>query len=359
LVPRVLDPDALLILPEYYYYPGEFGSVEAIYNNRKILESNVNLHEWITTVFAEEGFGHIRLFTQPHPRREPERFPSISPHAMKILPDHKTKVVFCHFIRPLGFGIVYGDGEFYFFALSLDAGQFSLKKGTAVRFKNLAIVTLSPSKNEILSYDREFLRIHTMSDKWAHEALLKNPRFSERMCQISRSSLRRLPEDSQSVTMKLPEAIVCFASSAKFNVTAVGCQDGKLRIRSNETGLKVATISLDGEIPSSILITPKWGFIVVFTGKSLFLFSVNGVLGKKVPYPRVVQKWFTFYDRDGFDFIAFVDVNGRLQYFDAMEPEHVTEIAYEGTLVGFDYIARYNCFFIVSESGNLSIVPRP
>jgi hypothetical protein len=354
-----VDSDALLVLPEYYFFPGEVGSVVAIYENRKILESNGKLPEWITMVFAEEGLGHNLLFSQPHPPRQIEPFPAISRQEMAVMAEQKGKPVFCHFIKPLVFGVVCETGSFCFFVISFNGTQFKLRKENPVRFHNFAIVSLFPGNHEILSYDREFLRIHTLNEKCGvYEVLLKNPKFSERICQISRSSLRRVPDDSRPLVIKLPDPIVCFASSAKFNVTAVGCEDGKLRIRSNETGLKVATVSLDGEVAKSILITPKWGFIVVWTATSLFLFSVNGVLGKKVTWNRVIEKWFAFHDRDGFDFVAFVDEDKQLMYFEAMDPDTVLQLPYEGTIVGFDYLARYNCFFIISDTGKLNIIPR-
>jgi hypothetical protein len=118
----------------------------------------------------------------------------------------------------------------------------------------------------------------------------------------------------------VPARIACFARSQKFNITAIGCLDAQLSIRSNETGLKVATVSLDGEIATHLLIMKGWGFIVALTDRHFFVLTVNGLLVQKVERTCGFTHWFTFRIPPGFDYIGLSLGKGKLRYFEAADP---------------------------------------
>lgn len=83
----------------------------------------------------------------------------------------------------------------------------------------------------------------------------------------------------------IPAQIMCFASSRKFNRVVAGCEDGKLRIWSMASGMKIVTLNLDKEVPVAVLITRGWGMNMVKTAESIFVFDVNGFRsGKRIGY---------------------------------------------------------------------------
>jgi len=195
------------------------------------------------------------------------------------------------------------------------------------------------------------------------EVALKKPVFSEDCCQISDSMIGVVSVERGFRLREfaiVPDTIVCITRSKKFNVTAIACSDGKLRIRSNQTGAKVATVSLDNEIGERILITRSWGFIVVKTERSIFVFTVNGVLKHRIADPGEWRDWFTFRTRDGVDYVVINEADGRVKWFEAGDPANVIEVSdWQFGVVAWSYCWKHDCFFIVLESGELLFKPRP
>jgi hypothetical protein len=144
----------------------------------------------------------------------------------------------------------------------------------------------------------------------------------------------------------------------RYNITAVGCEDGKLRIRSNVTGKKVATVNLDNEIATSIIITDRWGLIVIKTPGSLFVFTSNGMLVKKVPDRTVIRLWTAFHTRDKFDFVCYQDIDFNVFYFEAADPAARIKLDTEPNLCAIQFDWRRNCFVFVAVTGKVMIIPR-
>jgi hypothetical protein len=84
--------------------------------------------------------------------------------------------------------------------------------------------------------------------------------------------------------------------------------------------MKIATVDLDGEVPTHILITKGWGFIVARTDGHIVVLTVNGLLVQKIKIPGGFSRWFTFRFPPGFDYIGLYMDNGSLHYFEAAQP---------------------------------------
>jgi hypothetical protein len=147
-------------------------------------------------------------------------------------------------------------------------------------------------------------------------------RLSDAVCQTSGFDLMMSAVDGQRIKFAkvatFTERIVCFAASKKFNIAAVECNDCKLRIRSIRTRFKIATMELDSDVPVTMLITKAWGFVVVKTEKSIFIFTLNGMPVNKLP--TTVENWFTFSTMEGADYVAIVGQDGELSQFEVGEP---------------------------------------
>jgi hypothetical protein len=186
--------------------------------------------------------------------------------------------------------------------------------------------------------------------------------MSNEMCQVSESKLSRLDYDDSHVVFTpptdLPERILCFASSKNFDRTVACCADGMLRIRSNRTGRKVATLGLDHEVAVRVLITRIWGLTVVKSIDSIFVFDVNGHPVKKVAHAAQIRLWTTFRNRAGFDYVAYQDTDLNIKYFEAPFPNRLANLQIDtaGSPVAcMTYNWRTNCFTFIAESGRVIV----
>jgi hypothetical protein len=141
-------------------------------------------------------------------------------------------------------------------------------------------------------------------------------------------------------------------------VTAVGCSDGNLRIKHNDSRLKCATVSLDEEIPARVLITRRWGFIVVKTDDSVFVFTVNGTRVAKLAIPAELRLWTSYYTREGFDFVLYQGKDLAVAYFEAGNPGKQERVDMPVELCGMSYDWRQDVFIFVTKAGKLIVYPR-
>jgi hypothetical protein len=119
-------------------------------------------------------------------------------------------------------------------------------------------------------------------------------------------------------------------------------------------------VSLNNEAAKKILITKGWGFIAVKTEEAIFVFTVNGILMHRIPDSGVWRDWFTFRTRDGVDWIVINGVDGTIKWFEAGEPGNGAGLQdWRGMVCAWVYCWRFDCFFIVLETGQLLVQPRP
>jgi hypothetical protein len=356
-------PRALFVMPEYYFLADDGRSPAAVYRNRKTLEAREDLDVWITLASGPKFRHPLPFADAPHPPRVPYVPPVMSPATFQLT-DSGT-LTFCAFLRRgLRFRFVSATGTVSERALLQVGTKWSLEPPTVwpAAFDMSKDGTFASTPNEVIrAACREFVVVGTTPTPVVAEVSLASFEISEDCCQLSITELGTF-HIGTTVTIEcfatVPERILCFARSNKFNITAVGCQDGKLRIRSNETGLKVATVSLGGEIATRILITRSWGFIAVKTDESIFVFTVNGLIVGKIEDKSRWRRWFTFRTRVGVDFIGFSMEDGTIKYIEAAEPENVATLPIAGAVCAWTYLWRQDCFGVVHERGMLFLVPR-
>jgi hypothetical protein len=358
------ESQSLFSLPEIYYLPQTCQSFDVVYNNRLRLENIENFDVWVSKAFGSphSNFLHMQLFHKPHPKRL-KLEPPQSVLAQTFMSDSRQqKIVFFWAMKSVC-GCVYEDGTVTFGRIAIDENSakyeqllrssiepkspvFGLADGLAVYNETLAILT---PEGTFVKTDRLFLKMFVVS---------------ETVCQVSETRFMKLHFDGRSIHLvkfsDVPARVLCFASAKKFNRTVAGCDDGKLRIRSNQTGKKVATIDLEGELPLKVLITKKWGLIVVKTVDLLLVFDINGFPVAKVPRPGDIVWWISFRTRDGFDFVAYQTDDLNCAYFEAARPEKVGQLEIGVTgLIGIMYHWRSDCFVYIIETGKIVVTSRP
>jgi hypothetical protein len=358
----------MIAAPELYFAPEFTRSFDKVYENRAKLEACKNLDVWLSKVFGtdRDNFLHRRVFMTPHLPRMP--FPESTPGIWKIniCVELKQKILFCHLTACLentyNFLCVYTNGKIVFEQIFFEDGEaqfMSTKTGSGVSSGHFFGVG-----EGIIHYDSHLISFITANVTVKRDRVYLNQFIvSESICQVSETELCRLSIGSHFIELTnfttIPAGILCFASCSKFNVTAVGCDDGKLRIRSNLTGRKVITVGLENEIPIAILITPAWGLIVVKTISSIFVFDVNGFSVRKVGCEMEFLRWTAFHTRDGFDFIAYQDSDQNSFCFEAANPAAVVPLqAGNAPLVCVAHDWRTDRFIFVAEAGNVLIFTR-
>jgi hypothetical protein len=169
---------------------------------------------------------------------------------------------------------------------------------------------------------------------------------------VSASALTLLP------FIAIPDRFCCFATDFRVGITVIGSRDGNLRIRLNRTTLKLATVSLGGELPLKILITRKWGFIVVKTATKIRVFTSNGLFVSEAMNSADIKSWTCFRSFDGFDFVAYDSGDGKLRYFEAADPTQLRSIQVQGKIQAFTFAWRVDRFLIATSDGIVHLCPR-
>lgn len=163
-------------------------------------------------------------------------------------------------------------------------------------------------------------------------------------------------------------SIVCSAVSSSFHSVFVGTRDGSLLFCSLNSGSVVKIVSLGECRPVSIMVTPAWGFVVVYMTKIeegmvkhiLSLFTINGDLIRTTNLEHAIKTWSCFRTRDGFDFITFADDQGDCYIFEAFylspgSPFHNSE----SRVYSIFYMNRDSLAVLVTENGKIVFVPVP
>jgi hypothetical protein len=214
----------------------------------------------------------------------------------------------------------------------------------------------------VVAYDGDTLTL--MSHRiWIHRKidLYEKLTFSEHIAVTGFSTISRLTVSPTALGFAafadLPERVTSFASSRRFGIAAVACQDGMLRIRSFHKGVKIATVSIGAEVAQRMLITKKWGFIVVKTDRTILVFNLHGLFVNKSTNDATIKSWTSFRSSDGFDFVAYDDGLGKLWYFEAIEPAKLVAIDIGTTVSSMCYHWRSDRFLVLLNDGTIQFVP--
>jgi hypothetical protein len=357
----------LFALPELYFLP-ESASARQVHDNRKKLEGFQNLEVWICKVFGTAKFSHRRLFAERVAPRLP--FKPLEPDFSEAKVQLESEIIFAGSFKSdhetAEFGCILRTGRHVIirvgFAEKTVAASGNRKLGANMaewRFWTIA------DRRAIIAYSKSTLSCVTDNWIFSKSVVLPCPAFSEAVALVSPTRLSRFAFSANAASFtaqfcNLRERVVCFASSRRFGVTAVACGDGKLRIRSNKNGLKMATASLAGEIADVVIITKSWGYIVVKTIRTVFVFTVNGGFVAKSKNSARLGKWTTFRNFDGFDLVAFEDGKGKLWCFEPIDPGKVEQISIGITNVAaitFDW--RRNRFVVLGADGSVALFAGP
>jgi hypothetical protein len=339
------EKDNLGCVPERYFFPEAGFDVQDVYERRKLLEVSQRLPVWIDRVFNAAIYaGKTGVVLGPLQQDQASRtllekgaekdaLVGCDAQSLNTL-SADQRIIFCASYDSLNFVMVLETGKIVFWSEHIDL-EFIPSPPSVLDARESPLTaplskwSFSTTKIGLWAYDHQTVLLLGVGPDLGvlvtkYEGVyLETPQICGRLLKSSNTAFRRI-DQKMPLFFEVPAKIVCFASSPEFNIIAVGCQDSKLRIRDYEQGSKLKTASLDGEIPVKILVTEKWGFIVVQTLLYWFVFSVNGLRLKKVRNEYEVCHWAQYHTADGFDFITFCDRQG-VYHFEALYPERVKQ----------------------------------
>jgi hypothetical protein len=146
--------------------------------------------------------------------------------------------------------------------------------------------------------------------------------------------------------------------SASFGVAVVATEDSFLNVHSLASGELTAVIDLKGGEPDRFLVTPFWGLVVVLIRLEITVFTINGDDVGRMEVEAEIREWITYSDRNGFDFVAFVDVGNRIGLFEAGAPGEVKWLGGKySNLLALRYLEDRKCIAGIAEEGALTLYP--
>jgi len=154
----------------------------------------------------------------------------------------------------------------------------------------------------------------------------------------------------------------CCAISPTFHVVCVCSRDGCIVVHSLETALAIRVIDLGPCTPQNVIVTPAWGFIVVYltrvidgkTANFISVHTINGIFVRETKAPCPVSKLTSWKSHDGFDFIAVSSDRGAIMvaevfYLEFSKPE----IRTMAQPLSLDYIESADTLISVVNNGKI------
>ena len=371
----------IFIAPEFYFFPEIFSEkrlppwangskYEFVYKMRKLLESPTitkYLPSWIDVVWGADGqrstdYNHKVLFQHPHPQKELINNKRYSTHQI-IVSD--CPLLFASFYENnilctitsstvSFFRIVSNEGEI---RLSDENGK--LKKYEITESDNCNFFL---SDHKVMRYDRKnlnlsiFSPISTIHNKpvICYKEDFKGY-FNSFIFYEDNSSLKLYDSNKSYLSEK---EIVCYTVSQSYSSLVYATIDGSIHIISIPSGKPINTVDLK-QIPTKMLITSCWGFIVILCGLNLTVMSINGYIIKTYKFEYEIKFWKTFRTNDGFDYIFYVFDDDKLGVFEVMYPEKQCSICDATDLIDAHFIKESEVILTLTKSGKIAVYPIP
>jgi hypothetical protein len=397
------------LCPEFFFGPEYFSEdfqlpgwcndpYEFVYCHRKALEqpeiSNV-LHRWIDLIFgvatqgkaasaarnvfssllfmssqeADEsstkrnGCMPLTLFTQPHPSRKSPIILTVSEESRCSL-DHgnfefvhiiETTNTSLTFLAVVHKSILLGKSDFVTVTHTI-IGEFfcDCSLFTAYSGGLIAVDTVHSLIYHVK--DRTIIR---NSFPWIQQiaSCSQTVIVADHNGQIFRMRRNEFPS-ADLVTSITHEYICALAVSHKFQTIAIGTFDGCIALSSLADGSLRRSFDA-GEAPRRIVITDGWGFIIVDTGYTFSLFSINGRPIRHVKIGCSVTEIITWTCERGCDFVAIATENKQVHVFEAFYLR-VDESIYNAPdkVMAMRYIVRSRALALVTASGDVILLPK-
>jgi WD40 repeat protein len=160
--------------------------------------------------------------------------------------------------------------------------------------------------------------------------------------------------------------IISVAVCSDFGAVVSGTSDGSVLIFSLTSRTVVHVLKLGNRVPQRILISHKWGFIIVYETESkggellryIEVFTINGVLVRREQVSFDINLWCAFTSKKGFDFAIAADPKGSLYIFEVFYVNIVKVLDRCGDrLVEVTYVQDAGVVVALSCTGMSFVIP--
>jgi hypothetical protein len=347
-------------LPEWSRDASEF-----VYKHRKLLESDAmseDIPQWIDHMFGK--FSPTRLFTHLHPHRKclKRGGPFFSQTIVAI---DRRPLVFAQVIEVnfpvLQFLAVAGEGKLQVLRVRVDF---------AARDVAISPIGELPCDVVFAGIRRGFLALDAtevfLVDQEVHRGCFDGASF--RHIGSSRKLAILADHNGQLYSLRFPaiqfvgcvtnDYVSVVAVSSKFAVVVVGTCDGKVAAYGLSKGEFRFAVDV-GSKPLKIVVTHRWGFVLVDAGEKLFLFDCNGKLLKVVEIRFVARLIVTFACEKGRDFFAIASTKGQIMVAEAFYLD-LEEVAFtvSSKVVAMEYVMSKMALIIINRDGEVCLIPK-
>jgi hypothetical protein len=150
--------------------------------------------------------------------------------------------------------------------------------------------------------------------------------------------------------------IIAMAGSQPFRSLVFTTIDRKVHFASLVKESEMITIDVP-ELIDAIVITPKWGFVVMHSKSTLFVYNVNGTFVKSSTLSSEILTWTTFSSFAGFDYVAFANEAGEVNYFEVYYPDLLENLWKCRDVIMISYELDNAWFMIVTKYGKVLVKP--
>ena len=167
--------------------------------------------------------------------------------------------------------------------------------------------------------------------------------------------------------MSFCDSITCSVVSSTFDTMVCGTKDKSLLICSLSRGNVTNDIEFDKDSTiKKILITPSWGFILVYTESMknkrivhmITLYNINGNFIRNREINFTLSHWTSWTSEKNFDYIFLADENGKFYMFEAFYLNIDKPFFRSGRhLVHINYFPEVSIALAISSDGKLFLVP--
>ena len=351
--------DKKFMIPEDYFL---FEKNINAYSNRKILESSPNLQKFLEAVFKIDSY-----------KNNPS-FPKVNQSQIKIPINNIVSDIRCVYAlhnsnKSNVFCLIFENGiisfiNVFFEKCKLKASIYgdilhvATRKNTRYYYSDKGIIAINGIFFHTIHFNNViFGNCFSFPDPF----LMTNDLISISHSLIAMYTMNDSSVISITKTILVKNKILLLASCQKNNIFVTFSDDFKIRIRKLSNGEKIKTLPFDiihNGIPKNIVITEKWGLVVIKTEIKFLIYSCNGTFIREIEFPTI-QKFFTFSTFDGFDYIIYQNSNQCIQYFDILNPDHKIDLCQNNNRVLIIQFAPYqNCFIIINDRDQIEIIPK-
>jgi hypothetical protein len=313
--------------------------------------NTINIQDEAVRATTESRLAHVgqippQLFERPHPRRAPARASKCFPvqKAMNLV---KPGAVYCEVVIDHGRARLYSIDSQANCSLAAVAIAEAFRNGAVVRHgtsvRRSSVQSTSTSENglacafsrEGFSYvanDTDVMSVKSSADpaevRFRHRTAIVCISVDGDWTAVGDRDASFSAYERGQYKFSIPiftSSVRCLTVSDSFRLVVCGTRDGSLVLCALNSGIVTRTVTVAGRRPIRILITPGWGFILVYFREIsdgllrhfLALYTVNGDLVREIEIDASVAVWSGWRDESGFDWVALALENGACHVFEA------------------------------------------